>query len=133
VQLKIIADTTHLAPGSYSGTVTVQGTTSKSVVTVNLIVSGVSITANPKPHQPGLVKPQKQTSALSITSVGGSTTVNVWNSHQRGPGRRLVDGRFSSSRCRRGRYYPRHRGRQSAEAGPYQGTVTLQCSRRIPV
>lgn len=132
VQLKIIADTTHLAPGSYSGTVTVQGTTSKSVVTVNLIVSGVSITANPNPISLGLVKPQKQTSALSITSVGGSTTVNVGTAISAGQGAGWLTVDLAQVAAAAVGTIHVTVDASLLKPGPYQGTVTLQCQPADP-
>jgi uncharacterized protein (TIGR03437 family) len=124
VGLTVTADTTQLNPGTYTGVVTVTGTSSLVQLMVSVNVSGVSISATSLVDF-GTIQPQKQAGKpVTVTASGGQAQVAIAVN----PGATWLTVSTATVTANVTAQFNVIVDATSYAPGSYSGTVTLQCT-----
>jgi Viral BACON domain len=125
VLITINADTSHLIPGNYTGTVKLKGTFSTATITVELTVSGVQVSVSPNAINLGAIQPQKQSAkTVTVTATGGGADVAIGAAS---PGNWLTADKTQIAANSSAVFHVTVDA-TSLPPASYSGTISLQCT-----
>jgi hypothetical protein len=126
VPITIAADTSQLIPGSYTGTVAIRGAFSVATITVNMAVSGVTLSVSPNPFSLGTIQQQKSSTLVTVTS-SGTVVVAIQAAISPGNGSGWLTTDAMTLTVNASATFHVTVDASSLPPGNYMGAVSLQC------